>query len=357
MTFLDFLAEPRPRVFDGGMGTMLYQKGIFINRCFDELNLKDPELVQEVHRAYLRAGAELIETITPEHPDDPEVPNLKYTFADAFAEILPHTMPEYFWQTTPAGELEFAVSGWDVRTKDYLLALALGKAPLSAALNLRRISSRLANPRSAFYIDKYLAERGDARVKDWASWVANAKFKSEAERLGAEAGAAATDMDPRADPNGISYLKMQTVFRMVVQKVMDENGIDAFVNPENTLPPYRIGGPDEPQVNDRPAKRSWNTASAGRCRGSRSMTRWLTQGEPPKTLLEVFGDLAPPGWGLGVGDRRRGRGSRPGACRGSARLGRAAPPRSLSNSCSILYHRDGACQPLSTENPRKLGKV
>ena len=213
----------------------------------DQLDLEIKRVIRD------RLGAELVETVDPLYPDDPSVPNLKYTFADAFAEILPHTMPEYFWQTVGSGELEFAVPGWDVRTKDYLVALALGKAPLSPDINLRRISSRLANPRSAFYIDKYLAERGDARVKDWASWVANTKFKSEAERLGAEEGAAATDIDTRADPGGINYLKMQTVFRMVVQKVMDENGIDAFVNPENTLPPYKIGGPDQPEVNDRPA--------------------------------------------------------------------------------------------------------
>lgn len=60
--FHDLLTDPRPHVFDGAMGTMLYQKGIFINRCYDELNLKDPELVKEVHRAYVQAGAELLET-------------------------------------------------------------------------------------------------------------------------------------------------------------------------------------------------------------------------------------------------------------------------------------------------------
>lgn len=60
--FHDLLTDPRPHVFDGAMGTMLYQKGIFINRCYDELNLKDPELVREVHRAYVQAGAELLET-------------------------------------------------------------------------------------------------------------------------------------------------------------------------------------------------------------------------------------------------------------------------------------------------------
>ena len=47
----------------------------------------------------------------------------------------------------------------------------------------------------------------------------------------------------------MNYLKMQTVFRMIVQKVMAENGIDAFVNPENTLPPFKLGGADEPGVN------------------------------------------------------------------------------------------------------------
>jgi methionine synthase / methylenetetrahydrofolate reductase(NADPH) len=41
---------------------MLYGKGVFINRCFDELNLKEPALIQEVHRAYVKAGAELLET-------------------------------------------------------------------------------------------------------------------------------------------------------------------------------------------------------------------------------------------------------------------------------------------------------
>ena len=44
------------------MGTMLYSKGVFINRCYDELNVKEPDLVREVHRAYVKAGAELIET-------------------------------------------------------------------------------------------------------------------------------------------------------------------------------------------------------------------------------------------------------------------------------------------------------
>ena len=49
---------------DGAMGTLLYAKGIFINRSYDELNLSQPELVRAVHHEYLQAGAEIIETNT-----------------------------------------------------------------------------------------------------------------------------------------------------------------------------------------------------------------------------------------------------------------------------------------------------
>jgi methionine synthase / methylenetetrahydrofolate reductase(NADPH) len=51
-------------VADGAMGTMLYAKGIFINRCFDELNLSAPQVVKEIHQEYVRAGAEVIESNT-----------------------------------------------------------------------------------------------------------------------------------------------------------------------------------------------------------------------------------------------------------------------------------------------------
>jgi methionine synthase I (cobalamin-dependent) len=51
-------------VFDGAMGTMLYSKGVYINQCYDELNLRAPDLIRELHRAYVKAGADVIETNT-----------------------------------------------------------------------------------------------------------------------------------------------------------------------------------------------------------------------------------------------------------------------------------------------------
>src|SRR4029078_7280847 len=56
-----FLRELDKRVLvcDGAMGTMLYARGIFLNRSFDELNLTQPDLVAEGHQAYVRAGPEV----------------------------------------------------------------------------------------------------------------------------------------------------------------------------------------------------------------------------------------------------------------------------------------------------------
>jgi methionine synthase I (cobalamin-dependent)/5,10-methylenetetrahydrofolate reductase len=54
----------RPVLADGAMGTVLYARGIFINRCYDELNLSDPGLILSIHEEYLQAGAEILETNT-----------------------------------------------------------------------------------------------------------------------------------------------------------------------------------------------------------------------------------------------------------------------------------------------------
>src|SRR4051794_37219272 len=51
-------------VADGAMGTMLYSRGVFINRCFDELNLSAADMVRQIHQEYVKAGAEILETNT-----------------------------------------------------------------------------------------------------------------------------------------------------------------------------------------------------------------------------------------------------------------------------------------------------
>src|SRR3954449_6282059 len=62
----DFVAQIKqsPVLCDGAMGTLLYAKGIFINRCYDELNLSQPELIRQLHHDYFQAGADIVETNT-----------------------------------------------------------------------------------------------------------------------------------------------------------------------------------------------------------------------------------------------------------------------------------------------------
>src|SRR5690349_8988037 len=60
--FRELLSSDSIYVFDGAVGTRLYDKGVYINRSYDELNLAAPDLVREVHEEYVNAGADIIET-------------------------------------------------------------------------------------------------------------------------------------------------------------------------------------------------------------------------------------------------------------------------------------------------------
>ena len=199
-----------------------------------------------------KLGAELVESVDPQYPDDADVPNMKYTFADAFAEILPIAAPEYFFQKTPEGELEFAVPGYDVTSRDYLVKLSLHQAPLSPKLNIRRIFSGLDDGgRNAFMAAHYLSLRGDSRIPDMAAYAANSKWRSDVQTLGAQNFAAANQQDTRATQ--VDRVKMHTLFRYAIQKVMHENNIDVFVQPNLTIPPGRTGYAQEPAVSGRSA--------------------------------------------------------------------------------------------------------
>jgi homocysteine S-methyltransferase len=63
-TLRDLLDDGRVHVIDGAMGTVLYGRGMFVNVCYDELNIKEPDLIHSVHTDYVQSGAEIIETNT-----------------------------------------------------------------------------------------------------------------------------------------------------------------------------------------------------------------------------------------------------------------------------------------------------
>lgn len=61
--FLDAL-NTRPLLCDGAMGTVIYAKGVAFERCFDALNLENPALIADIHRSYIEAGSNVIQTNT-----------------------------------------------------------------------------------------------------------------------------------------------------------------------------------------------------------------------------------------------------------------------------------------------------
>ena len=148
---------------------------------------------------------------------------MAFTFQDAIAEVLPITAPEYFAQKVGTA-LEFAVPDWDVTSKDYLVALSLHQAPLSDALNLRRLTSGgLDNAqRTPFLMDRYLKERGDRVVSDWASFVSARELLRGQHPVGLQ-NVVALNVQNIAATSGSDRLKMVTAARMIVGKVMQQN--------------------------------------------------------------------------------------------------------------------------------------
>jgi Asp-tRNA(Asn)/Glu-tRNA(Gln) amidotransferase A subunit family amidase len=195
-----------------------------------------------------RLGAELVETITPAYPDDPGVPNLRYSFADALSELLPRLMPEIFSRRGSKGELLFAVPGHDVTSYDYLKKLSKRQAPLTAAITITNFANFAAEPCYSplcgdvmFDIERYLVDRGDTKIRSWRDWVANARFRQDSSRAGAENWLTLKDHGAagKADRLARSYIA-----RLALQRVMLENRIDVFVHPENTVPTPKIQGPN-----------------------------------------------------------------------------------------------------------------
>jgi amidase len=193
-----------------------------------------------------RLGAELVETTTPAYPDDPDVPNLRYTFSDALSELLPRFMPEIFSRRNKEGDLVFAVPGYDVTSYEYLLQLSRREAPLTSAVNITNFATFGATPCEpslcpdlAFDIDRYLKGRRDTRITNWAAWVSNAKFREDASLAGAEnwLNFKGHEEGGKSDTLARSYIA-----RLALLKVMYENRIDVFVHPENTVPTPKIQG-------------------------------------------------------------------------------------------------------------------
>ena len=220
------------------------------------------DLVNEQILRVLRdeLGAEIVESSDPAYPDDPSIPNMAYDFHRAIAEILPVHMPEYIQARDAGGGYRFAVPGYDVTSRDYLVRAAEGAAPLSPDLNLRSINRSPRTLSLSFHLAQYLMRRGDATVTDWTSLNANSKYSSERRAVAMRNWENTRDIRSA----GITRrVKMREVMRLVLLNVLHRNEIDVLVNPTITVPPVRIGYAGEPSVDDRPTGRFPTSANLG----------------------------------------------------------------------------------------------
>jgi hypothetical protein len=196
-------------------------------------------------------GAELIEFPDPNYPDDPSIPNAEFTFEDALAELLPFHMPDVLGWKDAKGNPEFSVPGWDLTSRKYLVSAAAHKAPWPANLNLRRMIGSLpasAEPISGYQFSyqfaEYLVKRGDARVNDWDTLNANAKYFDDV-RFTAMTNWQNKAIDPAATETTF-HMKRREVLRLATMKVLEQNRIDVFVNPSATVVPAKLGYPQDP---------------------------------------------------------------------------------------------------------------
>ncbi|MDR3419242.1 MAG: amidase [Nevskia sp.] len=195
-------------------------------------------------------GAELVETSDPQYPDDPSIPNAEFGFQDAIAETIPFQLPEVLaWKKD--GKPEFEVPGYDLSSRKYLVAAASHKAPWPANLNFRTVfgnppegNDPVSGYTFSFQFAQYLQDRGDRTVHDWESLNANAKYYNEVRQV-AMKNWENKAIDTRT--GSVAYtIRRRDTLRMMTMKVMQQNGIDVFVNPVTTTLPEKLGGPGNP---------------------------------------------------------------------------------------------------------------
>ena len=114
----------------------------------------------------------------------------------------------------------------------YVSPSSSSRGAIAAGIGTRADANALCND-VAFDIDRYLAARKDATIKTFGDWVSHARFRDDASRAGAENWLALKD---HLAPGKAERLARSYIGRLVLERVMAENGISAFVHPENTVP-------------------------------------------------------------------------------------------------------------------------
>ena len=223
-----------------------------------------------------RLGATLVESVDPRWPDDPSIDNMSPSYTRALAELLPVFFPEILYRLEDDGRPEFpefaaaikptefapgVIRGTGMMAPiDYMVAIAEGRIPPPAHLNIRSIQSKPQATTFHFHFRQYATRRADdwaARgfketLVDFASLNARSKFWGEVQRQAFKNWELFDQVryPPGERQSTNERAKLRELLRRLDIKVMRENHLDVLVRLHTSLPPGRTGYPGEPAPQD-----------------------------------------------------------------------------------------------------------
>ena len=217
-------------------------------------------------------GATLVESVDPRWPDDPEIGNMKPTYTQALAEMVPVFFPDILYRVTPAGRPQFPEFAAKIKPTefasgktfgsgsmapiDYLVNLAEGRVPIPSNLNIRTIQPQAEAMAFRFHFVQYVMRRAaDWKARgftetlvDFPTLNARSKFWGDDQRAAFKNWEQVDNiLNPVGERQGIDErIRLRELLRRLEMKVMQENHIDVVVRLHTSLPPGKIGLAPQP---------------------------------------------------------------------------------------------------------------
>jgi amidase len=218
-------------------------------------------------------GATLVESVDPLWPDDPGIENMKPSYTEALAQLVPVFFPDILYRLTRDGQPQFPEFAAKIKPTefapgktlgsgtrkpiDYFLDLAEGREPAPKNLNIRAIEEEVESNAFTFHFNQYAMRRAADWGKrgfvetliDFSTLNARSKFWGDDQRAAFKDWEEMEDMrNTLGDRQGIDeHIMMRELLRRVEMKVIYENHLDALVRLHYSLPPGKIGLAPQPE--------------------------------------------------------------------------------------------------------------
>src|SRR5580692_1675478 len=221
-------------------------------------------------------GATLVESVDPLWPDDPSIENMKQSYTQALAQLVPVFFPDILYRLTRDGQPQFpefaakikptefapgkTLGSGTMKPIDYFLDLAEGRVPVPKNLNIRAIEEEVESNAFTFHFNQYALRRAadwkehgfNETLIDFPTLNARSKFWGDDQRAAFKNWEEMEDMrNALGERQGIDeHIMMRELLRRVEMKVILENHLDAVVRLHYSLPPGKIGLAPQPEPRD-----------------------------------------------------------------------------------------------------------